>query len=73
MNQLHILSGGTAKGLVGQLEAQFLAQTNCTVNGTYGAVGLMKDKLLTGAPCDVLIFDAVFDRPTHRKWRRCCW
>ena len=55
MNQLHILSGGAAKGLVGQLEAQFLAQTNYTVNGTYGAVGLMKDKLLTGAPCDVLI------------------
>jgi molybdate transport system substrate-binding protein len=58
MNQLHILSGGAAKGLVGQLEALFLAQTNCTVsgiNGTYGAVGLMKDQLLAGTPCDVLI------------------
>jgi len=65
MKQLHILSGGTAKGLVGQLEAQFLAQTNCTVNGTYGAVGLMKDKLLTGAPCDVLILtQALIDQLT---------
>lgn len=55
MNQIHILSGGAAKGLVSQLEAQFLAQTHCTVNGTYGAVGLMKDQLLAGVACDVLI------------------
>lgn len=55
MSQLQILSGGAAKGLVGQLEAKFQAQTNCTVSGTYGAVGLMKDQLLAGAPCDVLI------------------
>lgn len=55
MGQINILSGGAAKGLVGQLEAKFLAQTKYTVNGTYGAVGLMKDKFLDGAPCDVLI------------------
>ncbi len=65
MNQLHILSGGAAKGLVGQLEAKFLAQTHCTVSGTYGAVGLMKDKLLAGAPCDVLILtQALIDQLT---------
>lgn len=65
MQQLHILSGGAAKGLVGQLEAKFKAQTNCTVNGTYGAVGLMKDKLLKGAPCDVLILtQALIDQLT---------
>ena len=65
MNQLHILSGGAAKGLVGQLEAKFLTQTNCTVSGTYCAVGLMKDKLLAGAPCDVLILtQALIDQLT---------
>ena len=68
MSQLNILSGGAAKGLVGQLEAQFLAQTHCTVsgiNGTYGAVGLMKDQLLAGAPCDVLILtQALVDQLT---------
>jgi molybdate transport system substrate-binding protein len=65
MNQLHIISGGAAKGLVSQLEAAFLAQTDCTVNGTYGAVGLMKDKLLAGAPCDVLILtQALIDQLT---------
>jgi molybdate transport system substrate-binding protein len=67
MTPLHILSGGAAKGLVGQLEAQFLAQTQCTVNGTYGAVGLMKDKLLAGAPCDVLILtQALIEQLTAR-------
>jgi molybdate transport system substrate-binding protein len=70
MNQLHILSGGAAKGLVGQLEAQFLAQAHSTVsgiNGTYGAVGLMKDQLLAGAPCDVLILtQALIEQLTAR-------
>lgn len=55
MTPLHLLSGGAAKGLVTQLQARFLAQTGCTVDGIYGAVGLMKDRLLSGAPCDVLI------------------
>ncbi len=65
MSQINILSGGAAKGLVGQLEATFLAQTHCTVNGTYGAVGLMKDQVLAGAPCDVLILtQALIDQLT---------
>jgi molybdate transport system substrate-binding protein len=65
MSQLNILSGGAAKGLVGQLEATFKSQTHCTISGTYGAVGLMKDKLLAGAPCDVLILtQALIDQLT---------
>ena len=55
MTQLHLLSGGAAQGLVTQLQTRFLAQTGCTVDGVFGAVGLMKDRLLSGAPCDVLI------------------
>jgi molybdate transport system substrate-binding protein len=55
MTQLHLLSGGAAQGLVTQLQPRFLAQTGCTVDGVFGAVGLMKDRLLSGAPCDVLI------------------
>ena len=52
---VHILSGGAAKGLVGALEARLLALHGHTVAGTFGAVGVMKDQLLAGAPCDVLI------------------
>lgn len=56
--ELHILSGGAAKGIVGALEASFSAETGAALRGTFGAVGLMRDKLLAGAPCDVLILTA---------------
>jgi molybdate transport system substrate-binding protein len=52
---LHILSGGAAQGLVTQLQDRFLAQHHFRIAGTFGAVGLMKDGLLAGQPCDVTI------------------
>src|SRR4051812_26433360 len=55
MKHLHILSGGAAQGLVTQLKAGFESAHGCAIDGTFGAVGMMKDKLLAGAPCDVLI------------------
>lgn len=58
MTQLHILSGGAAFGLVSKLEAQFKASTGCDLAGTYGAVGAMRDQLLAGAPCDVIILSS---------------
>lgn len=55
---LHILSGGAAQGVVKALQPAFEARTGARLNGTFGAVGLMKEKLLAGAPCDVLILTA---------------
>jgi molybdate transport system substrate-binding protein len=52
---LNILSGGAAQGLVSRLQPAFEAKHGCTLSGTFGAVGAMKEKLLGGAPCDVLI------------------
>jgi molybdate transport system substrate-binding protein len=52
---LHILSGGAAQGLVSRLQFEFEAKHGCGLAGTFGAVGAMKEKLLAGAPCDVLI------------------
>lgn len=52
---LHILSGGAAQGLVARLAPGFEARHGCRIAGTFGAVGLMKEKLLAGAPCDLLI------------------
>lgn len=52
---LHILSGGAAAGLVRKLQPAFEARHGCRIEATFGAVGLMKDKLLAGEPCDVLI------------------
>lgn len=53
--ELHILSGGAAQGVVRGLEQAFLEQTGARLQATFGAVGMMKEKLIGGAPCDVLI------------------
>lgn len=55
MSSLHILSGGAAQGLVGQLRGKFYNETGRSIEGSFGAVGLMRDQLLAGTPCDVLI------------------
>ena len=55
MKHLHLISGGAAQALVGQLQVQFEAATGVSIEASFGAVGLMKDKLLSGAPCDVVI------------------
>jgi len=52
---LRILSGGAAHGLVSRLQPAFEKQHDCRIEGSYGAVGAQKDKLLAGAPCDLLI------------------
>jgi len=53
--ELHILSGGAAAGLVEPLQAGFEATHACRLLGTFSAVGAMKEKLLAGAPCDLVI------------------
>jgi molybdate transport system substrate-binding protein len=52
---LRILSGGALNGLVTRLQADFEKANDCRIEGTYGAVGAMKDKLLAGTACDLLI------------------
>lgn len=52
---LRLISGGAAQGLVSQLAPRFRADTGLDIEATFGAVGLMKDQLLSGAPCDVVI------------------
>ncbi|TWO66161.1 ABC transporter substrate-binding protein [Caenimonas sedimenti] len=62
MKTLHILSGGAAHALVRALQPAFEARHGCRIEGTFGAVGLMKDKLLGGEPCDLLILSAALIR-----------
>ena len=56
--ELRILSGGAAQGVVGALQQSFAADTGAVIQGTFGAVGAMKAKLLAGAPCDAVILTA---------------
>ena len=55
MNTLQLISAGAAQALVTRLQERVLALYGYAIGPTFGAVGLMKDKLLAGAPCDVLI------------------
>lgn len=55
MDFIHVLSGGAAQGLVTQLQPGFREKTGIDIAGTFGAVGMMKDSLLAGTPCDVII------------------
>lgn len=52
---LNILSGGAAQGLVKSLEPTFTAKTSFSIDGEFGAVGAMADKLRAGRPADIII------------------
>jgi molybdate transport system substrate-binding protein len=52
---LSILSGGAAFGLVDGIREHFQREHACGIAGEFGAVGLMKEKLLSGHDCDVII------------------
>lgn len=55
MPHLNLLSGGAAQALVAGLADDFQRSHGANVQGTFGAVGAMRDKLLGGDPCDVLV------------------
>ena len=52
---LHLLCAGAAQGLVKAMETTFAEQTGAHLQARFGAVGAMKEALLAGEPCDVLI------------------
>lgn len=52
---LHLLSAGAALGLVQALQAGFEAATGARLHARFGAVGAMREALLGGAPCDVIL------------------
>jgi molybdate transport system substrate-binding protein len=52
---VNILSGGAAQGLVRGLIEAFEAQTGLGIDGEFGAVGVMADKLRAGTPADLVI------------------
>ncbi len=55
MKSLRILSGGATQGVVEGARAGFEKANGCIIDGTFSAVGAMRDKLLAGDPADVMI------------------
>lgn len=58
MTALNILSGGAAQGLVASLAPKFKALTGLDIEGEFGAVGAMADKLRAGMPTDIAVLTA---------------
>lgn len=60
---LHVLSAGACQGLVKDLRPEFSQQSGAAVEAVFGAVGAMREALLGGSPCDVMIVsEAVAER-----------
>jgi molybdate transport system substrate-binding protein len=55
VTSVKILSGGAAQGLVRGLTEAFNAQTGFDIDGDFGAVGVMADRLRASAPADLII------------------
>lgn len=54
-NTLNFLSAGAAQGLLRALQPAFEAEFGRALQGRFGAVGAMKEALLAGEPCDLLV------------------
>lgn len=55
---LNLLCAGAAQGLVKALQGRFAELTGAEVQARFGAVGAMKEALLAGEPCDVMVVTA---------------
>jgi len=58
MTALNILSGGAAQGLVASLVSKFKQLTGFEIQGEFGAVGAMAEKLRKGMPADIVVLTA---------------
>ena len=55
MTTLHFLCAGAAQGLLLALQPDFEAQHGLSLRGRFGAVGVLKEALLAGEPCDLMV------------------
>jgi molybdate transport system substrate-binding protein len=55
VKSVRVLGGGAAQGLVEALRSSFETKTGCRIDGVFGAVGVMKARLLAGEPADLMI------------------
>jgi molybdate transport system substrate-binding protein len=69
MTSLKILSGGAAQGLVASVAPKFKAITGLGIEGEFGAVGAMADKLRAGTPADIVVLTAAMVATLARENR----
>ncbi len=69
MSSLKILSGGAAQGLVASVAPKFSAMTGLGIEGEFGAVGAMADKLRAGTQADIVVLTAAMIATLARENR----
>jgi molybdate transport system substrate-binding protein len=69
MTTLKILSGGAAQGLVASVAPKFKAMTGLDIEGEFGAVGAMADKLRSGTAADIVVLTAAMIADLARENR----
>ena len=69
MSSLKILSGGAAQGLVASVSPTFKAMTGLDIEGEFGAVGAMADRLRAGVPADIVVLTAAMIADLTRENR----
>jgi molybdate transport system substrate-binding protein len=69
MSSLKILSGGAAQGLVASVAPKFKAMTGLDIEGEFGAVGAMADKLRAGTPADIVVLTSAMIATLARENR----
>ncbi|MGI4778340.1 MAG: molybdate ABC transporter substrate-binding protein [Janthinobacterium lividum] len=65
--ELKLFSGGAAQAVVTGLQPAFETLHGCTLSPTFGAVGAMRDKLLAGELCDLLVLSAALIEQLARQ------
>ena len=55
---LTIFSGGAAQAVIAGLQNEFEQTHGCKLASTFGAVGAMRDSLVNGEPCDLVVLSA---------------
>lgn len=55
MRVVKVLSGGAAAAVVKGVQSQFERETGRLIEGSFSAVGQMRDQLVSGTPCDLVI------------------
>jgi molybdate transport system substrate-binding protein len=69
MSSLKILSGGAAQGLVASVAPKFKAMTGLDIEGEFGAVGGMADKLRAGTQADIVVLTSAMIATLAREDR----
>ena len=67
--ELHLLCAGAVQGLVQALQAEFESATGTLLRARFGAVGALREALLGGAPCDLIIVTEAMLRDLRAEGR----